>query len=70
MTLEERLQQAIHKLPDAYREELWDFVQYLMMKAERAERAEWAALSLSSALRGMEDEPSPYTLDDLKVRFK
>ena len=70
MTVDEHIQQAIQKLPDPYREELLDFIQYLLAKAERAEREEWTALSLGAAMRGMEDEPSPYTLDDLKVRFK
>ena len=70
MTVDERIQQAIQELPDPYREELWDFIQYLLVKAERVEQQEWTALSLTSAMRGMEDEPSPYTLDDIKVLFK
>jgi len=70
MTVDEQIHQAIRKLPEPYRQELWDFIQYLLAKAERAEHEEWAALSLTSAMRDMEDEPSPYTPDDLKVRFE
>jgi len=29
----------------------------------------WWQFSLSAAMRGMENEPSPYTTDDLKERF-
>ena len=66
MTLDERIYQSVQKLPDAFREELLDFIEYLLAKAERAEREEWAAFSLTSAMRGMEDEPALYTLDDVK----
>ena len=39
------------------------------MKAEQQELQEWASLSLSSAMRGMEDEPALYTLSDIRVNF-
>ena len=47
-----------------------DFVEYLLAKAERREAADWADLSLTSAMRGMEDEPTPaYSTADLKDVF-
>jgi hypothetical protein len=51
-----------------------DFVEYLLAKAEREairrEERAWSDLSLSSAMRGMEDEDTPaYTLSDLKAEF-
>jgi hypothetical protein len=39
------------------------------MKAEQQEQQDWSSLSLSSAMRGMEDEPISYSLSDLKVTF-
>jgi hypothetical protein len=49
-------------------------VEYLLAKAEREavrqERKLWSNLSLSSTMRGMEDENVPtYTTADLKVVF-
>lgn len=69
MTLDEKIRQIAQKLPHSFQEELFDFVQYLLMKAEQQEKQEWASLSLSSAIRDMEDEPILYSLSDLKVVF-
>ncbi|GIV81294.1 MAG: hypothetical protein KatS3mg051_0648 [Anaerolineae bacterium] len=67
MALEDQIQQYVQGLPRSLQEELLDFIQYLLMKAEQQEKQEWSALSLSSALRDMEDEESLYTLADLKA---
>lgn len=69
MTLDERIYQQIQRLPPAFQEELLDFIEYLLLKAERQEKQEWASLSLASAMHGMEDEPNLYDLSDLKVIF-
>jgi len=69
MTLDEKIQRYARKLPYSFQEELLDFIEYLMMKAEQQEKQEWSSLSLSSAMRGTEDEPSSYSLSDLKVVF-
>jgi Protein of unknown function (DUF2281) len=69
MTLDEKIQHYAQKLPASYQEELLDYVQYLLMKAEQQEKQDWTSLSLTSAMRGMEDEPDLYSLSDLKVVF-
>jgi Protein of unknown function (DUF2281) len=74
MTITEKIQAGIQKLPTAYQAEVLDFVEYLLTKATRGAREHeeslWSDLSLTSAMRGMEDEDSPqYTKDDLKVIF-
>lgn len=69
MTLDEKIHQYTQKLPHAFQEELLDFVQYLLMKAEQQEKQDWASLSLSSAVRDMESEPVLYSLSDLRVVF-
>jgi len=69
MTLDEKIQQYAQKLPYSFQEELFDFVQFLVIKAEQQEKQDWASLSLSSAMRDMEDEPVLYSLSDLKVVF-
>jgi len=74
MLLSERIQQYVQTLPAPFQAEVLDFVEYLMAKAERdamqQERRSWSNLSLSFAMRGMEDESMPtYTTSDLKVAF-
>ena len=50
MTLDEKIQRYAQKLPYSFQEELFDFVQYLLVKAEQQEKQDWASLSLSSAM--------------------
>jgi hypothetical protein len=69
MTLDEKIHREAQKLPHSFQEELFDFVQYLLMKAELQEKRDWASPSLSSAMRDMEDEPVLYSLSDLTVVF-
>jgi len=74
MVLSERIQERVERLPVPFQAEVLDFVEYLLAKAEREavrqERKLWSSLSLSSAMRGMEDEEvPPYTTADLKVVF-
>lgn len=69
MTLDEKIQQYVQKLPHSFQEELLNFVEYLVMKAEQQETEEWGSLSLSSAMRDIEDEPVSYSLSDLRVIF-
>lgn len=69
MTLDEKIHQYVQKLPRSFQEELLDFVEYLVMKAEQQEQQDWSSLSLSSAMRDMEDEPVSYTISDLRESF-
>ena len=69
MTLDEKNHQYAQKLPLSFQEELFDFVQYLLVKAEQQEKQDWASLSLSLAMKDMEDETFLYSLSDLRVVF-
>ena len=69
MTLDEKIQQYVQKLPRSFQEELLDFVEYLVMKAEQQEQNDWLSLSLSSAMRDMENELVSYSLADLRESF-
>ena len=69
MTLDEKIHLYTQKLPYSFQEEVFDFVQYLLTKAEQQERQDWASVSLSSAMRDMEDEPDLYNLSDLRIIF-
>ncbi|MBI4770072.1 MAG: DUF2281 domain-containing protein [Chloroflexi bacterium] len=74
MVVTERIQQHVQRLPTSFQAEVLDFVEYLLAKVEReASRREgraWSDLSLSLAMRGMEDEEAPtYAASDLKLVF-
>jgi len=69
MALDEKVFQYVQKLPWSLQEELLNFIQYLLVKAEQQEKQEWGLLSLSSAMRDMEDEPALYSMADIKVSF-
>ena len=74
MTLTDKIQASVQKLPTAYQAEVLDFVEYLLAKTTRDARQQEESLgsdlSLTLAMRGMEDEDIPqYTEADLKVIF-
>ena len=72
MRVAEQLQEYVAKLPQPLQAQVLDFAEYLLSKVEREheEETSWSALSLASAMRGMEDETGPvYTTSDLKVVF-
>ncbi len=66
MTLEERIIRSVHELPETKKAAVLDFVEYLRSKTEEQE---WSTLSLSFAMRGIAEEPAPYSLSDLKESF-
>ena len=70
MTLDEKIYQYVQKLPQSFQEELLDYAEYLLMKAELQEKQDWTSLSLSSAMREMEDEAVTYSLSDLRESFE
>lgn len=69
MTLSEKIHLYAQKLPYAFQEEVFDFVQYILTKTEQQEKHKRESLSLSSAMRDMEDKPNLYSLSDLRVIF-
>jgi len=66
---DEKIRQYAQKLPLSLQEELLDYAQYLLMKVEQQEKQDKASLSLSSAMRGMEDEPALYSLSDITIDY-
>lgn len=74
MILSEQIQKRVQSLPVSFQAQVLDFVEYLAAKAKREavwqENEGWSSLSLSLAMRGMEEEDTPlYTPSDLKVVF-
>jgi len=73
MTTTQHIIQHLNSLPDSEQREVLDFVEFLESRRKhldaREEDAAWSSFSLASAMRGMEDEETPYTLADLKESF-
>ncbi len=66
MRLEDRIIEQIQKLPEDKKAEVLDFVEYLRLKIDDKE---WSAISIETAMRGMEDENNIYSLSDIKESF-
>ena len=69
MGLEETIIKHLHALSEPERAEVLNFVVCLRSKTEKQEDKDWSKFSLSSAMRGMEDKQTPYSLEDLKESF-
>jgi uncharacterized protein DUF2281 len=69
MSLANKIINKVKELPELKQIEVLDFIEYLKLKTERQENIDWSTLSLSSAMRGMENEQSHYSLNDLKESF-
>ncbi|MBW1983003.1 MAG: DUF2281 domain-containing protein [Deltaproteobacteria bacterium] len=66
----ERIVEQLKSVPDFTQAEVLDFVEYLKSKeSQKNEKYEWAQFSLESAMRGIEEEPSPYGIEDIKAKF-
>ncbi len=77
MTVIEKIHQRVRILPEPMQAQVLDFVEFLLAKSEvdlqddiqDMDNLEWSNLSLTMAMRGMEDEEEPYTVEDLKETF-
>ncbi len=69
MAIADLIQDKVNWLSEPTQLEVLDFVDYLLYKS-RQEDVLWSKLSLTSALRGLEDEEWPdYDTQDLKERW-
>ena len=70
MDIVERILEQVKSMPELDQSEVLDFVEYLKSKKGRKEEdSKWSRFSLGSAMRGIEEEPSPYGIEDMKERF-
>ncbi len=70
MDIVERIIEELKSIPESAQSEVLDFVEYLKSKKSRKEEdSEWPRFSLDSAMRGIEEEPSPYDIKDIKEIF-
>lgn len=71
MSVTDKILDHLKSLPDSLQVRVLDYVEFLEAQAELdgQEDGDWRSLSLAGAMHGMEDEDSPYTVDDLKEIF-
>jgi len=70
MDIVEKILEELKLMPESVHTEVLDFVEYLKYKKSRKkEDSEWTQFSLYSAMRGIEEEPSPYVIEDMKEIF-
>ncbi|WP_133512858.1 DUF2281 domain-containing protein [Candidatus Thiosymbion oneisti] len=69
MQLAKEILSHVKRLPESSQAEVLDFVKFLELKSEKDNGdQEWANISISNAMHGMEDEPSLYSINDIKEK--
>ena len=66
MNLDEKIIRQVIELPETKKAEVLEFLKHLKTKMDDKD---WAELSISSAMSGMENEDTPYSMEDLKESF-
>jgi hypothetical protein len=69
MNLSEKILKSVASLPISKQLEVLDFVEYIKIKTEKEESSNWSSFSITSAMRGMENEESNYSVTDLKETY-
>ncbi len=74
MSVAEKINKYLQRLPESTQAEVLDFVEFLVKKSEQVpvdqERRQWAKGSLLSAMRGIDEEAEPdYSPADIKEQF-
>ena len=79
MAMIDKIHRRVRILPEPLQAEVLDFVEFLLSRVspdkvqdeiQDLDDTEWANFSLTTAMRGIEDEEGPeYTLSDLKEQF-
>jgi hypothetical protein len=73
MTVAEKILQHLQSMPESAQIKVLQFVERLESMAGGPEPEDdgdyWFTISLSHAMRGMEPESTPYTLEDIKDSF-
>jgi hypothetical protein len=73
MTITQKIILYLENMPESAQVEVLDFVEYLESKHKEPkvikDNKEWSIFSLAHAMRGMENEPTPYSPQDIKEVF-
>ncbi len=74
MTTIQAIVQRLQVLPEPVQREVLYFTEFLQSRIKEHKETQhcesWSSFSLAAAMRGMEEEPSPYTAGDIKEPFQ
>jgi hypothetical protein len=70
MATAEKIVIELKELQSDDQTEVLNFVKFLKYRRTRREEDGFKEFSLGSAMRGMEDEPDLYNVDDIKERMR
>lgn len=67
MSITEMIVEQIQGMPESMQVDVLDFVRYLKSKAKtKDDERDWSEISLSFAMRDIEDEECLYSIEDIK----
>ena len=69
MDLTAKIIEMIQSLPEEKKLEVLKFIEHISQKEEEKELKQWNKFSLNSAMRGLEEEETVYTVEDLKEKL-
>lgn len=69
MSLAEKIIRHVMELPESDQAEVLTFIEHLRAKVGKQDNRDWSNFSLSSAMRGIEDEQTLYSINDLRESF-
>lgn len=69
MNLSEKILATVASLPESKQQEALDFVEHLKLNAQKKESSNWNSFSITSAMRGIKNEDSNYSISDLKETY-
>ena len=74
MSVTEQIIQRLNQLSEIEQSEVLNFVDYLETRGralkQKQDTKQWAEFSLDSAMRGLEDDPVEYSIDNLQETFQ
>lgn len=66
MSTSQKIASEVSRLRPEEQSEVLDFVEFLKRRSALKQEREFKDFSLSSAMRGMEDEPDLYSAEDIR----
>jgi hypothetical protein len=70
MNTVEKIIEQLKSMPESDQAEVLGFLEHLKSREGRNEEdSEWSRFSLDSAMSEIEEEPSPYGIEDIKEKF-
>lgn len=74
MIVTEQIKDRLQRLPPQLQREVLDFIEFLAQRVAQgeatSEEGDWMRFSLAQAMKGLDNEDSEYTEDDVKEKWQ